>query len=202
MSTDSLIFQIGALIFAIASIYFLASGKNKPNFDTEFFISFITTTSYALMSQGIAVGTSLGGDTIYWSRWLFYMVACSLLMYDAAKILNIPDGDYPKLAILTWLTMFNGFLSSYIITSSRYIFYILGSAAFIGLLYNVLKGQDNPDFRTLKQFVLVGWTLFPIVFLLSPTGIGIINTSVAESSYLVLDVVTKIIFGLKTSSLK
>jgi bacteriorhodopsin len=66
----------------------------------------------------------------------------------------------------------------------------------------VFKGEDNPDFKIIKQFVLVGWTLFPIVFLLSPTGIGILNTGIAESGYLILDIVTKIIFGLKTSSLK
>lgn len=130
------------------------------------------------------------------------MIACSILMYDAIKILKIPDGEFPKFAILTWLTMFNGFLSSYIITPSKWLFYILSSAAFIGLLYNLLKGKDNPDFKTIKQFILVGWTLFPIVFLLSPTGLGIINPAIAESSYLVLDIVTKIIFGLKTSSLK
>ncbi len=130
------------------------------------------------------------------------MIACSLLMYDTAKVLKIPDGEYPKMVLLTWLTMFNGFLSSYIITSSRWIFFILSSAAFIGLLYAVFKGEDNPDFKTIKRFVLVGWTLFPIVFLLSPTGIGILNTGIAESGYLILDIVTKIIFGLKTSSLK
>ncbi len=123
-------------------------------------------------------------------------------MYDTAKVLKIPDGEYPKMVLLTWLTMFNGFLSSYIITSSRWIFFILSSAAFIGLLYIVFKGEDNPDFKIIKQFVLVGWTLFPIVFLLSPTGIGILNTGIAESGYLILDIVTKIIFGLKTSSLK
>jgi sensory rhodopsin len=202
MSTESIIFQIGAITFALASFYFLLSGKNKPNFSTEFFVSFITTTSYALMGQNIATRVSLSGDTIYWSRWLFYMIACSILMYDAIKILKIPDGEFPKFAILTWLTMFNGFLSSYIITPSKWLFYILSSAAFIGLLYNLLKGKDNPDFKTIKQFILVGWTLFPIVFLLSPTGLGIINPAIAESSYLVLDIVTKIIFGLKTSSLK
>ena len=202
MSTEILVFQAGAIIFASASLYFLFTGENKPNFSTEFFISFITTTSYALMSLGIATTVSQGGHTIYWSRWLFYMVACSLLMYDTAKVLGIPDGEYPKMAILTWLTMFNGFLSSYIVTTSRYIFFILGSAAFAGLLYIVIRGEDNPGFRSLKPFVLVGWTLFPAVFLLAPTGIGVLETSLAEAGYLLLDVATKIVFGINTSRLK
>ena len=107
--------QSGLVIFATVSLYFLINGKEKPNFSTEFFISFITITSYALISTGIATSTFIDGQTIYWSRWLFYMVACSLLMYDTAKSLKIPDSKYPWMVLLTWLTMFNGFLSSYIL---------------------------------------------------------------------------------------
>nr|MBD3205819.1 schizorhodopsin [Candidatus Bathyarchaeota archaeon] len=202
MSTEILIFQAGAALFALASIYFLFTGENKPNFSTEFFISFITTTSYALMSQSLAVTFSMNGQPIYWSRWLFYMIACSLLMYDTSRVLKISERDYPFMVLLTWLTMFNGFLASYITSSSRWIFYILSSVAYIGLLYFVMKGEDNPEFKTIKPFVLIGWTLFPVVFILAPTGIGLINTNIAEASYLVLDVATKIIFGIQTSKIK
>lgn len=202
MSIETTIMQIGALLFAAASLYFLLSGKEKPGFSTEFFISFITTTSYSLMSLGIATVTTTGGQTIYWSRWLFYMVACSLLMYDTAKVLKIPDNEYVWMALLTWLTMFNGFLSSYVTTSEKWIFYILSSLAFIGLLYKVMNGENNPDFKSLKPFVLVGWTLFPVVFLLAPTGFGVINTAAAEAGYLLLDFATKIVFGVFTSKLK
>ena len=202
MSTETLIMQGGAVLFAAASLYFLVSSRESTRFSTEFFISFITTTSYSLMSIGIATTTSLNGQTIYWSRWLFYMIACSLLMYDTAKVLKIPDKEYVWMALLTWLTMFNGFLSSYIITSDRWIFYILSSLAFIGLLYKVMNGEDNPDFKSLKPFVLVGWTLFPIVFILAPTGFGIINTELSEGGYLLLDFITKIVFGVLTSKLK
>lgn len=193
--------QIGAVLFAAASLYFIFSGKKK-GFSTEFFISFITTTSYSLMSVGIATTTSLGGQTIYWSRWLFYMVACSLLMYDTAKALKIPDNEYPWMVLLTWLTMFNGFLSSYVVTQEKWIFFLLSSLAFVGLLSKVVQGEENLGFKPLKPFVLVGWTLFPAVFLLAPTGFGIIETATSEAAYLLLDFATKIVFGYFTSKLK
>jgi hypothetical protein len=53
------------------------------------------------MSVGIATVTTAQGQTIYWSRWLFYMIACSLLMYDTAKALKIPDKEYPWMVLLT-----------------------------------------------------------------------------------------------------
>ena len=202
MGSEVLVFQMGAVIFALASVYFMFSGKKKPSFSTEFFISFITTTSYVLMSQSIAITTSLSGEIIYWSRWIFYMASCSLLMYDTSKVLSIYESDYPKMALLTGLTMFNGFLASYVTTSSRWLFYLLSSIAYIGLVYKVTQGEDNPKFNLLKPFVLVGWTLFPVVFLLAPTGIGLLNTSFSEAGYLVLDIATKILFGIQTSRLK
>jgi len=202
MSTETMIMQAGAIIFAAASLYFLTTGEKKPGFSTEFFISFITTTSYSLMSVGIATTTTPSGQTVYWSRWLFYMIACSMLIYDTAKALQIPDNEYPWMVLLTWLTMFNGFLASYIITPSKWIFYILSSAAFTGLLYKVQQGTENPDFKELKPFVFIGWTLFPAVFLLAPTGFGLLNTATAEAGYLLLDFATKIVFGVYTSKLK
>ena len=202
MSTETIIMQAGAVIFAAASLYFLFSGLKKPGFGTEFFISFITTTSYALMSQQVATTVSLSGQTIYWSRWLFYMVACPMLMYDTAKALKIPDGEYPWMVVLTWLTMFNGFLASYLVGGQGWVFFLLSCAAFVGLLFMVVQGEDNPGFPQLKSFVLVGWSLFPVVFLLSPTGFGVLGTAVCEAGYLVLDLATKFVFGVFTSRLK
>jgi bacteriorhodopsin len=50
--------------------------------------------------------------------------------------------------------------------------------------------------------VLVGWTLFPVVFIIAPNGFGIINTVTAEAGYLLLDFATKIVFGVFTTKLK
>jgi sensory rhodopsin len=191
---EVLIFQIGAVIFGIFSFIFLLLGKKKSLFGTEFFISFITATSYAIMSIAVATTESVDGQTIYWSRWLFYIVACPLLVYDIAKILSIIKEDYPKLAFLTGLTMFNGFLASFITTQSRWIFFILSSIAFICLLYLIIKGKNNSKFKFIKPFVLIGWSLFPLVFLLAPTGFGILQTFTSESIYLILDSDNKIEF--------
>ena len=200
--SESLVFQIGAVIFGLFSFFFLLLGKKKQMFGTEFFVSFITTISYALMSIGIATTVSLNGQTIYWSRWLFYLTACPLLMYDVAKILHIANREYPKIALFTCLTMFNGFLASYIVTSSKWMFFGFSSIAFIGLLYIILQGKNNPAFRSLKPFIIFSWSLFPVVFLLAPTGLEVLDTIVSESLYLILDVVTKLFFGVLTIKMK
>jgi bacteriorhodopsin len=42
--------------------------------------------------------------------------------------------------------------------------------------------------------VFFGWTVFPVVFFLAPTGLALISAAVAEMLYLVLDIFTKIVF--------
>jgi sensory rhodopsin len=199
---EELIFQLGAVIFAFSSFVFLFFAEKKNLFGTEFFISFITTISYALMSIGIAITVTPHGQTIYWSRWLFYLVACPLLMYDVAKILKISKEVYPKIVMLTCLTMFNGFLASYIVTSSRWMFFVLSSVAFICLLYIIMQGKNNPNFPSIKPFIISGWCLFPLVFLLAPTGFEVLTTITSETLYLILDVITKLFFGFITFKMK
>lgn len=199
---EILVFQLGAIVFGFSSFIFLFIGRKKTLFDTEFFISFFTAISYVLMSLGLATNTSLNGQVIYWSRWLFYLVACPLLIYDIAMILKISKEEYTKLALLTGLTMFNGFLASYILTSSRWIFFIFSSIAYVCLLFMVFKGKDDTKFKSLKPFVLVGWSLFPVVFILAPTGLGLLVTSTTETFYFVLDLITKLFFGIVTIRLK
>jgi len=41
---------------------------------------------------------------------------------------------------------------------------------------------------------LLGWTGFPLAFLLAPEGFGLITASVAAILYLLLDIFTKLIF--------
>ncbi|HDR73074.1 MAG TPA: hypothetical protein ENN85_04080 [Methanoculleus sp.] len=202
MASEIIVFQIGAMIFAASSVVFLVGGTKKLNFDTEFFISFITSMSYVVMSLAIATTVALGGGTIYWSRWLFYMAACPLLMYDVVRISTGSTREYPVFALLTCLTMFNGFLASFVVSSSRWIFFLFGSAAFIGLLYMVSRGQKNRASKTLKPFVYIGWSLFPVVFLLAPTGFGIFDAPVTAFLYLLLDLVTKLWFGIITIRMK
>jgi bacteriorhodopsin len=46
---------------------------------------------------------------------------------------------------------------------------------------------------------LVIFALFPIVFVLAPTGLGLIGAAVANLLYLLLDIYTKIVFNVQLS---
>jgi sensory rhodopsin len=191
-----------AAIFGIATIMFtLLSFRSKSDDFLSFvdiLVAFITTISYVLMALGFLVVTSSFGEPVYWSRWLFYAGSCSLLTVSVAVILKQTQPvTLAKIPILTALVMFCGFLAAFITSIERWWFFAFSSIAYLALLITLFKDAPRGGMNTLLLgFVVVFWSLFPVVFVLAPTGLGLISTFYAVLAYAVLDVITKIIYGL------
>jgi len=57
-----------------------------------------------------------------------------------------------------------------------------------------LRSGDRSVFKSISPFLWLGWSVFPIVFFLSPEGYGIIGVGISMIIYLILDIYTKIMF--------
>jgi sensory rhodopsin len=198
---ESIVFWIGSVIFALASLVF-AVLENRRNvremvFRSHIFVSFITTISYVVMALALATGVADNGQSIYWTRWLFYVASCSILTLDVAFIAKIPDARKVEVAFFTGLTMFCGFLASIIVSVDRWWFFGLSTAAYVGMIYTMFKRYDgrNMSISPIMWFVILTWSLFPVIWVLAPTGIGIFATDIEAILYLALDFITKIVFG-------
>ena len=51
-------------------------------------------------------------------------------------------------------------------------------------------------------FVVITWSLFPVIWVLAPTGIGFFMTDVEAILYLAFDFITKITFGVYITTRK
>ena len=51
-----------------------------------------------------------------------------------------------------------------------------------------------------NSYIFFGWTVFPVVFLIAPTGLGLIGSALANLLYLALDIFTKIIFNFQLAA--
>jgi sensory rhodopsin len=153
------------------------------------------------MALTLATSIAENGQPIYWTRWLFYVASCSILTLDIAFIAQRPTAKKVEVALFTGLTMFCGFLASIIITVDRWWFFGLSSAAYIGMLYTLLNvSEGSVRISVIMRFVIITWSLFPVVWVLAPTGLGIFPTSIEAILYLILDFITKITFGLYVST--
>jgi sensory rhodopsin len=188
----------GLLIFAGSSAYFYFAGKNKNGLNSAFLVSFITLISYVLMWQGKLTVVTEAGEPILWTRWLFYGLSCTLLMYEIAQLKQIRGERLVQLLYLTAIVMFAGLLAARDLTAVKWIHFVISSVAYILLVSQVLSVQTARS-QWVRYYIFFGWTVFPIVFLLAPTGFGLIGAAVANLLYLLLDIYTKIVFNIQLS---
>lgn len=190
------ILQSGVLLFVAASLLFLFSKNQQGSFNTAFIVSFVTLISYFLMWQGGLEISSSGGQPIFWTRWLFYAASCSLLMVEIASARKVNGPALVEWIYLTVIVMFTGFLGARTLSSVKWIYFILSSIAYILLLTKVFKARTE-ETAWIDNYIFFGWSVFPLVFLLGPTGFGVIGSALAAGAYLLLDLYTKIIFNVQ-----
>jgi len=162
-------------------------------------VSFITLISYVLMLQGSLTVVTQAGESIYWTRWLFYALSCTLLIVEIAQLKQIRGGQLVQLVYLTAIVMFAGFLAARDLTAIKWVYFAISSVSYVLLLIQVFSVK-TPESKWTSSYIFFGWTVFPIVFLLAPTGLGLIGAAVANLIYLVLDLYTKIAFNIQLRS--
>jgi sensory rhodopsin len=187
----STIVAIGIAVFSLASLYFLWVYKKK--FNSAFLVSFITIISYTLMLEGSLVSIGAAGELVYPTRWIFYGLSCTLLMYEIARSLGKSLSETVFLLYLTAIVMFTGAAASYYDGWYMIGFFAVSTIAYIRLIYPLLT-TTSPHRSALAQYILLGWTGFPVVFLLAPDGYGVLTAVTAAVLYLVLDIFTKVLF--------
>jgi sensory rhodopsin len=187
---------IGALIMTMSFLYFTFS--NRPFGIVASLVSGATALSYLIMIDG-SLAVELSTGTVHYTRWLFYIISCTLLMTTFMKLLGSEKQHTTPILMLNGLVMLSGAYAAYSETQLAITIFAFGSLFYLVQLLYLGKGSGDTASKLALRYIFTGWTLFPVVFLLAPDGLGIINFSIATLLYLLLDIYTKIIFYLEVS---
>jgi len=186
------ILYIGVAVFAASTVLFYLFSPKK--FNPAFLVSFITLVSYLIMLEGSFVTLNSDNEEIYWTRWVGYAFSCTLLIYTIGKYLKL---DWSKIVEMLYLTagvMLTGALASYFENEFMWAFFAVSSFAYVALIYPILTAKEKTRSEFVTFFIVFGWSIFPIVFILSHEGLGYIENVIAFAIYLGLDLFTKIFF--------
>lgn len=186
----------GIAVFVLSSLYFLSTQK-KP-FNTAFIVSFVTIVSYMIMFEGRFANVSTATVPIFWTRWVFYAISCTLLTFEMSRILGIEQKKMVNLLYLTGAVMLIGALASYYTGAYMIGFYVVSTFAYVLLLAGFLKSPSEHR-GAVSKYLFFGWTGFAVIFLLSPEGFALIDNTIAAGIFLLLDIFTKIVFYVEFS---
>lgn len=187
----------GIAIFSVTSAMFVILKQRNDEIATiNLIVNFATIASYILMASGIGTISATNGELIYWTRWAFYAGSCSFLMIEISKILKKSRKKMMEIIVFNVLVMATGLLASITTGLAKWLFFIYSSVAYLYIIFQLMKGSRN---RFITSFVLVFWSGFPVVWVLSPAGFMVIDALWTAISYLVLDLITKVYFGFYTT---
>jgi len=166
----------------------------------------IAIVAYILLTLGVgAIQTD--GHTVYLVRYIDWLLTTPINVLYLALLAQTSRQNVYKLVGLQALTIVFGFAGAVAATPLSYLLFALGAACFAGvvsLLYGeiaddataTLSDLESSLYRTLRNFVVVLWSVYPVVWLLGQAGIGLMDVETASLVIVYLDVVTKVGFGV------
>jgi bacteriorhodopsin len=202
---------IGVFGMAIGCIFFgFGASKGRSDrwkilYTLNFFICLIAAGLYLVMALGQGFSIIEGRPT-FWVRYITWFTSTPLLILD---LTFLGLSSIPLLGGLIGANQFmiaTGAMAAISPKPTNYVWYIVSCGAFLAILYMLLvpyrqqAEQHHPRakkaFRKLVTVHIILWTLYPIVWILASTGFGVLSQSGETAGYTLLDLASKVGFGL------
>ncbi|MDS0281483.1 bacteriorhodopsin [Haloarcula onubensis] len=165
----------------------------------------IAIVAYLLLVLGVGAIDG-GGHTVYVVRYVDWLLTTPINVLYLGLLAHANRETIGKLVGLQALTIVFGFAGAVASGALAYALFVLGAVSFAGvvrLLYGdvgdaavvALSDVGASLYRTLRNFVVVLWSVYPVVWLLGASGVGLMDVETASLVIVYLDVVTKVGFG-------
>ena len=150
------------------------------------------------------------------ARYVDWLITTPLLLIDLLWYVTKKSRyDLVSVVVLDVIMIVLGGIAAFILRGfSRYFMWLLSTLAMLGifaylLYYRIVpasrdssrgdesenKKREHAKYNKSMLWVLVLWSLYPIVWLLSPVGFGVLNGCAETVIYAILDIVAKVGFG-------
>jgi sensory rhodopsin len=211
MATITTWFTLGLLgellgTAVLAYGYTLVPEETRKRYLLLIAIPGIAIIAYALMALGFGAIQS-EGHAVYVIRYIDWLLTTPINVLFLALLAGASREDTVKLVVLQALTIVFGFAGAVTPSPVSYALFAVGAALFGGVIYllyrNVavaaaatLSDVEMSLYRTLRNFVVVLWLVYPVVWLVGAAGLGLMDVETASLVIVYLDVVTKVGFGV------
>ncbi len=216
-------YWIGTLAMAGGSAYFgLAASRASERrwqvlWSLYFFICLIAFALYLLMATDYGFYASAEGHNTVWIRYVTWFLSTPLLilaltylgrststltggllganafMIATGFVATVLTEDTPAALHLVWWAISTGA-------------YVAIALAFLGRYKREAQAALPASASVFDRIVLVHlvlWTAYPVVWLLSPEGLGLVGSPIEAALFAVLDIAAKVGFGfLAANSLR
>jgi len=213
---------LGTILMLLGTVYFIARGWGVDDLEQQEYyiitimIPAIATASYLSMFFGFGLtqvpveygGPFVEGGTlaIYWARYADWLFTTPLLLLDLGLLANASRNEIGALIGLDAFMIITGLVGALSKQLTfRYVWWVISTIALLFILYylfsiltsraRLLDDDTQSTFNTLRNLVLVLWSVYPILWLIGTEGAQLVPLSIETLGFMVLDVTAKVGFG-------
>ncbi|WP_135853032.1 bacteriorhodopsin [Halorussus salinus] len=200
-------FWLGALGMTVGTVYPLWRFATDRKYATYYAVLAGVTgfAAAAYLAMALGVGKVAVGDaSLFLPRYLDWLVTTPLLVLYLGMLCRPDKRTYAALVGVDVLVIGSGVAAGLLSEPYSYGAYLLGCVAYVGLLYllvSVLPRQATLHgdrvtavFTKLRNLTVVLWTIYPVVWLLGPLGVGLLQVGTEVMVVTYLDLISKVGF--------
>jgi sensory rhodopsin len=166
----------------------------------------IAVLAYGALGLGIGGLGTAGGGTVFVPRYLDWLVTTPMHLLYLGLLVGAARTALRRAVGLQAATILFGFLAGVLGGLLAGALFLAGLLTFLGVVRIVFgefaaaadaSGDGTAAvFRKLRSFVVVLWLVYPVVWLLAPSGVGLMDVETTSLVVAYLDLVAKVGFGL------
>jgi sensory rhodopsin len=201
-------FAAGAVVMTIGTLAFvyvrLSDPENGPLHTVVAAVAGVAALAYASMALGVGLVT-VGESSLYLGRYVQWIVGTPLIVVYLGMLAGAPEDRLWLLVAVDVLAMGTALGAALTTGTVRWAMFGVGTLLYLGLLYGLLEtlanaaeGRPGPVralFTKLRNLTVVTWSFYPVVWVLGPLGVGLLDPFAEVLLVTYLDVVAKIGLG-------
>jgi sensory rhodopsin len=198
---------LGAIGMALGTLPPLWGLRRDPDRREQYLVlsgvTGVAAVAYAFMA--VDIGTvSVSGRLVSVARYVDWLITTPLILLFLSMLGNTDRGSLGRLIVADVALLVLGGVAVVIPGPIRWLAFAGGVAAFGVLVYELYANipakatfeseRTRMLFVTLRNLTIALWTLYPVVWVLAPSGIGLLTRDMAMLVIAYLDLISKAAF--------
>jgi sensory rhodopsin len=211
MATIDLWFTIGTLGMALGTLVLAAGLRLLPRsvwrrYSILIAVPAIAVVAYAVMSLGIGSVETPTGGVVYIPRYIDWLLTTPLHILYLGLFAGAARGVIGRAVGLQTATIVFGLAAALVASPLKWLLYGAGLLSFAGVVYYAYgafgdaadrqAGSTAALYRKLRAFLVVLWLVYPLIWLVGPNSLALMDVETTALVVTYIDVVSKVGLGL------
>jgi sensory rhodopsin len=211
MATIDIWFTIGTVGMALGTLALAYGLRFMPRSEWRRYsiliaVPGIAVVAYLLMALDIGAVETATGGTAYIPRYVDWLLTTPLHILYLGLFAGAARGVIGRAVVLQTVTILFGMGGALVASPLKWVLYVAGLLSFAGVVYYAYGdfgeaadergGSTAALYRKLRAFLVVLWLVYPLIWLVGPNSLSLMDVETTALVVTYIDIVSKVGLGL------